>query len=121
MMKKTKPFREMTTDEYYDFVWSYTTFDKTKEQLIKDLEITNEELPYLDEALEYLKSREEIHKKEGLPSPSYAYYLIEYLEDEVDKGVPEDIVEEIEKALAENNKENLGKAVERAFGISEEE
>ena len=33
----------MTPDEYYDFLWSYTTFDKTREQLIEDLEITEEE------------------------------------------------------------------------------
>lgn len=45
-MEKTKPFCKMTPDEYYDFLWSYTTFDKTREQLIEDLEITEEEEKY---------------------------------------------------------------------------
>lgn len=118
-MEKTKPFCKMTPDEYYDFLWSYTTFDKTREQLIEDLEITEEEEKYLDEVLNYLKSRVEIHEKEGRPNPSYAFYLVEYLEEAVDEGVPEETVREIEKALDENDEEKLADAIKKAWGIRE--
>jgi len=96
-MKKVKPFSEMTPEESYEFLWSYTTFDKTKEELIRDLELSDEEQVYLDEALDYLKSRVEVHEKEGRPSPSYAFYLVEYIEDELDEGIPRGVTEKLEK------------------------
>lgn len=61
----------------------------------------------------------EIHEKEGRPNPSYAFYLIEYLEEAVDEGVPEETVREIEKALDENDEEKLADAVKKAWEIRE--
>lgn len=103
-MTKNKPISQMTPKEYYEFLWTYQTFDKTREQLIKDLELSPEAQKFLDEALEYCKSRVKIHKEEGLPSPSFAFYLMEYIEDELDLGVPKEITEKYKKA-ASNERE----------------
>lgn len=89
----------MTTIEYYDFLWNYTTFDKTREELILDLELSEEEQQYLDEALEFYKSQEDIRIKQGKNSATYAFYLVEFLEERLDEGVPKEITEEIERHL----------------------
>lgn len=91
----------MTPEEYYEFLWTYKTFDKTKEQLINDLELSEEAQKYLGEALEYCKSRVEAHESEGQPSPSYAFYLVEYIDDELDPGVPKEITEKLKKAVSD--------------------
>lgn len=98
-MKEKKSYSEMTPEEYYEFLWTYTTFDKTREQLIRDLELSVDEQEFLDEALKYLKSRVEVHKKEGRPSPSYAFYLIESIDEELDPGIPREITDMIKRTV----------------------
>ena len=94
---KLKPFKEMTQQEYYDFLWSYTTFDKSKDELIRDLELDAKEQKILDEALAYYRSRVEVHKKEGRPSPTYAFYIMEYIDEELDEGIPRELMRRIVK------------------------
>lgn len=89
-------FKDMNPEQYTDFLYSYTIFDKNPEQIASDLELSTEEAIYIPEAIRALKLQAVERQPKGLPSPDNAYFLTEFIEERMDEIPPE-----IKKMLSE--------------------
>lgn len=82
-------FENTSPEQYMDFLYNYTIFDKSPEQIASDLELDSEESIHIPEAIHTLKLQSVERQQKGLPSKDNAYFLTEFIDERLDEIPPE--------------------------------
>lgn len=82
-------FENMSPEQYTDFLYNYTIFNKSPEQIARDLDLNTEEAIHIPEAIRALKLQSVERQLKELPSLDNAYFLTEFIEERMEELPPE--------------------------------